>query len=86
VNRERGGVGGITAIAATEPEFYATPLRAICGQPLNPDIKWPDPWCITADHNIPIADGGHNNGALQAVHRICNQRRWQQTVRHGRAW
>ena len=59
---------------------------AICGQTLNPDIKWPDPWCVTADHIVPIADGGHNNGPLQVVHRICNQRRWQQTVRHGRAW
>lgn len=61
---------------------------AICGQPLNPDIAWPDPYCITADHIIPIADGGHNLGKLQAVHRICNQRRWQHAgqQRHGRSW
>ena len=62
---------------------------AICGQPLNPDIPWPDPMCITADHIVPIAEGGHNNGKLQACHRICNQKRWSQSakpVRHGRTW
>ena len=59
---------------------------AICGQPLNPDIPWPDPMCITADHITPIADGGRNDGPLRAVHNRCNQRRWQQTIRHGRQW
>jgi 5-methylcytosine-specific restriction endonuclease McrA len=61
---------------------------AICGQPLNHDLKWPDPYCVTADHVTPLADGGSNNGQLQAAHRICNQRRWQlqQTNRHGRVW
>ena len=61
---------------------------AICGQPLNPDIKWPDPYCTTADHIVPISEGGHNNGAIRAVHNQCNRKRWQlqQTNRHGRVW
>ena len=28
---------------------------AICGGDLNPDIPWPDPWCVTADHITPVA-------------------------------
>ena len=40
---------------------------AICGQPLNPDLRWPDPCCTVADHIVPIADGGHNNGAVRAA-------------------
>ncbi len=61
---------------------------AICGQDLNPDAVWPDKWCTTADHVVPIADGGDNLGPVRAVHRICNQRRWQKAgeTRHGRAW
>ena len=61
---------------------------ALCGQPLNPDLKWPDPWCTTADHIIPIADGGHNNGPLRAVHNQCNRKRWEYANknRHGRQW
>lgn len=61
---------------------------AICGKPLDKSIPWPDPWCTTTDHVVPIADGGHNLGTLQAAHRICNQKRWQQAgkTRHGRSW
>ena len=61
-------------------------ICAICGEPLNPNVQWPDPMSITADHIIPIADGGDNLGPLRAVQNRCNQRRWQlqQTNRHGR--
>ena len=68
---------------------------AICGGDLNPDIPWPDKWCVTADHITPVSDARDererrilNLGKLQAVHRICNQRRWQHAgeQRHGRAW
>ena len=61
---------------------------AVCGQPLNPDLKFPDPLSTSADHITPIADGGHNLGPLQACHLRCNQKRWQQAgkTRHGRQW
>jgi 5-methylcytosine-specific restriction endonuclease McrA len=80
-------VDGFRAVGVARTGAEAT-CCAICGQPLNPDIKWPDPWCSTADHVTPIADGGSNNGPLRAVHNRCNRQRWQlqQTNRHGRQW
>lgn len=60
---------------------------ALCGKPLT-DLPWPDPYSTTADHVIPIADGGHNNGELRAVHNVCNRQRFKQAQqnRHGREW
>ena len=61
----------------------------ICGQALNPELKFPHPMSTTADHLVPIADGGDNLGRLAAAHLRCNQRRWSQAskaVRPGRQW
>jgi hypothetical protein len=45
----------------------------------------------TADHVIPIKDGGSNNGELRAAHWCHNQARNRKTktkpvVQHGRQW
>jgi 5-methylcytosine-specific restriction endonuclease McrA len=43
----------------------------------------------TADHVIPIKDGGHHNGELRAARLCHNQRRNRSTkpvVQHGRQW
>lgn len=48
---------------------------AICGRPVDKELKPPDPMSPTVDHIIPINKGGHltdiNN--LQLAHWICNR-------------
>lgn len=63
-------------------------ICALCGQWIDPDIKWPDPMSGTADHVIDIAKGGDNHGELQAAHFRCNIRKSnvKPPVRHSRAW
>lgn len=50
-------------------------ICAICGQPVDKKLKWPDPMSATADHIIPIAKGGHPSDLanLQLAHLICNR-------------
>lgn len=48
---------------------------AICGRPVDMELKTPDPMSPTVDHIIPVNKGGHpsdiNN--LQLAHWICNR-------------
>lgn len=50
-------------------------ICAICGQPLDKSLKYPDPMSPTVDHIIPLAKGGHPYAMenLQAAHRKCNR-------------
>lgn len=71
---------------------------AICGRPVDMELKHPDPMSPTVDHIIPIAKGGHpsdiNN--LQLAHWICNRmksdkildlkKEKQSTIRNTRDW
>lgn len=50
---------------------------AICGQPVNFDLKPPDPGAPSVDHIIPIAKGGHPSDLsnLQLAHLGCNRKK-----------
>ncbi len=39
-------------IARTKPACY------LCGEPIDYSLKFPDPWCFTVDHVIPLEAGG----------------------------
>lgn len=44
-----------------------------CGNPIDLDRKWPDPWSKTIDHKIPVALGGeHVLENCQLMHLRCN--------------
>jgi 5-methylcytosine-specific restriction endonuclease McrA len=50
-------------------------ICAICGQPVDKTLKYPNPMCGTADHIIPIARGGDPSALdnLQLAHMRCNR-------------
>ena len=61
-----------------------------CGQLLDPDLPFPHPLSSTADHLLPIKDGGSNTGVVVAAHLKCNQARNRKqqpgAERHARDW
>ena len=64
---------------------------AWCGQWIDPDLAYPDPYSFSADHIVPLARGGHNRGALTATHLKCNKIRGAKPITeyrpvHGRQW
>lgn len=48
---------------------------AICNQPIDMELKYPNPYSATVDHIIPLAKGGHPSDAdnLQIAHMRCNR-------------
>lgn len=48
---------------------------ALCGKPVDKNLKYPDPMSATIDHIIPIDRGGHPSDItnLQLAHMCCNR-------------
>ena len=45
----------------------------LCGDPVDPSLKYPDPRSKSLDHIVPIARGGeHSRGNAQLAHLRCN--------------
>lgn len=45
----------------------------LCGDAIDPQCKWPDEWCASIDHIIPMSKGGgHLYSNVQAAHWWCN--------------
>ena len=55
--------------------FKTQSVCAICGNPVDMNLKWPHPLSKTVDHIIPISKGGHPSDIdnLQLAHFICNR-------------
>lgn len=57
---------------------------AICGQPIDKSLRYPDPMAPVVDHIIPVAKGGHpsdiNN--MQLAHAWCNRQKSDKLVPH----
>lgn len=51
-------------------------ICALCTEPVDPDVAWPDLMCASLDHIIPlVANGEHSMGNTQLAHWICNVRK-----------
>lgn len=50
---------------------------AICGQPVDKELKYPHPLSATVDHIVPVARGGHPSAMenLQLAHWTCNRQK-----------
>lgn len=45
----------------------------LCGDPVDPDLKYPDPMCASVDHIVPLCAGGeHSYANTQLAHALCN--------------
>jgi 5-methylcytosine-specific restriction endonuclease McrA len=48
----------------------------LCGEPVDSQIKFPDPMCSSLDHVIPLVAGGeHSRANTQLAHWYCNVRK-----------
>lgn len=48
----------------------------LCGEQIDPELKYPDRMSASLDHLIPVSEGGpHTMSNVQASHWICNVRR-----------
>jgi len=53
----------------------------LCGDPINPGIRSPDPMSLTVEHKIPIARGGrHDIDNIDFAHRVCNSSKGARTT------
>jgi endogenous inhibitor of DNA gyrase (YacG/DUF329 family) len=51
-------------------------MCGICGEPVDPELRHPDPRCVSLDHIIPVSHGGSNDlWNLRLTHLVCNLRR-----------
>lgn len=45
----------------------------LCMQPVDPDLRWPDPFSASLDHITPLSKGGHHlRSNCQLAHLRCN--------------
>ena len=72
---DRDGWAKATYQKARKKIFATQSVCAICGRPVNFDLKFPDPWSPTVDHIIPIAKGGNpaDIANMQLAHLQCNR-------------
>lgn len=48
----------------------------LCGDPINRELRYPNPLSKSVDHIVPLAKGGaHEQGNLQWAHLVCNNRK-----------
>ena len=79
--------GGIDREAIFERDGW---ICQLCGKPVNPGIRFPDPMSPSLDHIHPLALGGqHIPDNLQLAHYGCNSRksatrRWRQKQQYAR--
>ena len=57
--------------------FSTQRVCGICGQPVDMNLKYPDPLSPCIDHIIPVAKGGHPSDLanLQLAHFWCNRQK-----------
>ncbi len=61
----------------------------LCGRPVNPRLRYPNPMSASLDHIVPISRGGeHNMSNVQLAHWSCNVQRGAGPIhrRHVATW
>lgn len=48
-------------------------ICGLCAEPVDPELRWPDPLSVSLDHVIPLSRGGsHSRANTQCSHLRCN--------------
>ena len=56
------------------------PPCALCGEPIDYQLRYPDPYCYVVDHKTPVNCGGLDVLAnKQAAHNRCNRAKSDRT-------
>lgn len=78
---DHDGWAAATYRKARKKIFASQSVCAICGRPVNFDLRFPDPWSATVDHIIPISKGGNpaDIANLQLAHLQCNRMKASKT-------
>lgn len=65
-----GDVSPVDRLAVFDRDGWVCQL---CGEPVDPDLKGPDPQCASLDHIVPLSLGGdHSMENTQLAHLGCN--------------
>ena len=78
VSRRKARVNAVTVEKVSPSVVFECDkwMCQICGKPVDPSLKHPNPLCATMDHIIPISKGGeHSYANLQLAHLSCNSRK-----------
>lgn len=60
---------------------HGKPPCALCGKPIDYDLRYPHPWSFTVDHRLPLALGGADTlDNKQPAHNRCNRAKSDQPV------
>jgi hypothetical protein len=77
VRVESGAVERFAAVEVYERDSW---MCGICGDPIDPALKWPEPRSASLDHVLPLAaNGEHTRANTQAAHLLCNIRKGART-------
>lgn len=69
--RKNGG-----SVGPVDLDALWTGTCGICIEPLDPELKHPDPMSKSIDHILPLSKGGsHSQDNLQWAHLVCNDRK-----------
>lgn len=75
-NRRRRAIRRNATIGPVDLEALWTGRCGICDEPMDRDLRHPDPMSKSVDHIMPLARGGsHSQDNLQWAHLICNIRK-----------
>lgn len=56
-------------------------LCALCGRPVDPELRWPDPLSASLDHVVPVSRGGSDeDDNVQLAHQRCNNRKYNKLL------
>lgn len=76
--RRRALTKGATAEPFTYVEVFDRDgwMCGLCDEPVDRELKHPDPMCASLDHVVPLSIGGHHVlSNVQCAHLVCNIRK-----------